>query len=118
MKKSWFKRAMVIALALVLVVTSLPEGTHAKTKLSITATTQEELDAALIAKNVSSILIKTDETADLKVNKGSYSKVVLTIEAPKATISNYGQFKKIIINKAKKFYERATGNSIYVNDDK
>ncbi len=121
MKKLWIKRVIAVALAMVLVFTSMPEIAQAKSnsqKLSVTVTTQEELNAALKMKDVSSILIKTSEKIDLKIKKGDYTKVKLTIESPKAAISNYGSFSQIVIKSAKRFYEAASGNDITVYDNK
>lgn len=57
-------------------------------------TTQEELDA-LLGSGVAKITLKTNSTGTFTIAKGDYSKVVLVIDAPYATVKNEGTFKSV-----------------------
>ena len=107
--------AMALTFALSGVI-STPTVASAATKKTVTVKTQKQLDAALKDKQVTSIVIKTSKNVTLKIEDGDYSKKTLTVTSPKATINNYGDFKKISVNDGKSFTDRGDGNSIVVKD--
>ena len=108
---------MVMALTFALSgVISTPTVASAAAKKTVTVKTQKQLDAALKDKKVTSIVIKTSKNVTLKIKDGDYSKKSLTVASPKATINNYGDFKKISVNDGKSFTDRGEGNNIVVKD--
>lgn len=107
--------AMALTFALSGVI-STPTVASAATKKTVTVKTQKQLDAALKDKQVTSIVIKTSKNVTLKIEDGDYSKKTLTVTSPKATINNYGDFKKISVNDGKYLIDRGESNSIVVKD--
>lgn len=93
-----------------------PSTAMAASSKTVTVTKQSQLDAALKDKKVTSIVIKTSKGIALKVKDGNYSKKSLIVSSPKATIKNYGDFKKIEIRDSKAVYDRGEGNNILVKD--
>lgn len=119
MKNKTTKRlfAAVMALTFALSGTVLtPATASAAASKTVTVKTQKQLDAALKDKKVTSIVIKTSKNVTLKIKDGNYGKKSLTVAAPKATVSNYGDFKKISVNDGKAFVDRGEGNNIVVKD--
>lgn len=78
-------------------------------------TTQEELNS-LLASGAPVITIKTDKEVNLTIAKGDYSKTKLTVDAPKADITNYGVFASIDIKQIKSdtWREEAVGNLLTI----
>lgn len=107
--------AMALTFALSGVI-STPTVASAATKKTVTVKTQKQLNAALKDKQVTSIVIKTSKNVTLKIEDGDYSKKTLTVTSPKATINNYGDFKKISVNDGKYLIDRGESNSIVVKD--
>ncbi len=84
----------------------------AKKVLSATVTNQSELNKALRDSAVKDIKIKSDDEK-IKIKKGSYSGVKLTINAAKANIINKGSdFDQIVIKSASSFTEMGDNNNI------
>lgn len=113
------KKVLAVAMALTFVLSNAvasPVVASAATKKTVTVKTQKQLDAALKDKKVTSIVIKTSKNVTLKIKDGDYGKKTLTVTSPKATINNYGDFKKISVNDGKSFTDRGEGNNILVKD--
>ena len=90
----------------------------AKKTVSETVTNQKELNKALRDAAVNNITIKSDEK-ELKIKKGSYGGVKLTINAAKANIINQGSdFDQITIKNASSFTENGDNNNIVSKDSK
>lgn len=106
---------MTVALVASTVVTQPSVASAAPTK-TVTVKTQKQLNAALKDKTVTEVVIKTDKNVTLKIEDRKYSKISLTVSSPKATINNYGDFKKITVNDGKTFTDRGDGNNILVKD--
>lgn len=106
---------MAVAFIASTVVTQ-PSVASAAAKKTVTVKTQKQLDAALKDKKVTDIVIKTSKNVTLKIKDGDYGKKTLTVTSPKATINNYGDFKKISVNDGKSFTDRGEGNNILVKD--
>lgn len=106
---------MTVALVVSTVVTQPSVASAAPTN-SVTVKTQKQLNAALKDKTVTEVVIKTDKNVTLKIEDRKYSKISLTVASPKATINNYGDFKKITVNDGKTFTDRGDGNNILVKD--
>lgn len=106
---------MAVAFIASTVVTQ-PSVASAAAKKTVTVKTQKQLDAALKDKKVTDIVIKTSKNVALKIKDGDYGKKTLTVTSPKATINNYGDFKKISVNDGKSFTDRGEGNNILVKD--
>ena len=106
---------MAVALVASTVVTQPSVASAAPTK-TVTVKTQKQLNAALKDKTVTEVVIKTDKNVTLKIEDRKYSKISLTVSSPKATINNYGDFKKITVNDGKTFTDRGDGNNILVKD--
>lgn len=85
---------------------------------TVTVSTQKKLDSALKDKKVTNITIKTSAKKTFTLKKGKYAGKVLTINSPKATISNAANFKTIEVKDAAKLTEGAKGNTIKVTDSK
>ncbi len=100
-----------------LVVTGIvpPTTAMAATK-TVTIKTQAQLEAALKDKKVTQIVIKTSKGAKFTIKDGDYGKKSLIVSSPKATVNNYGDFKKVELRDAKTVYDRGDGNSIVVKD--
>ena len=101
MRNKQSKRLLAMAMALTFAlsgVISTPVVASAAAKKTVTVKTQKQLDAALKDKQVTSIVIKTSKNVTLKIKDGDYGKKTLTVTSPKATINNYGDFKKISVN--------------------
>ena len=79
---------------------------------------QKELDKALKAGKVSTVLINSKKDIKLTIPKGDYSGQEVVVDAPKASIHNYGVFKKVTIRALKdhNWHEFAKGNKINVYD--
>ncbi len=119
MENNKAKRLLTLTMALAFVMSSvgiMPTAVNAASAKTVTVKTQKQLDAALKEKQVTSIVIKTSKNVTIQIKDGDYSKKNLAIAAPKATINNYGDFKKISINDGKTIYERGVDNYIVVND--
>ena len=119
--KNMTKRLFAGLLAAAMVFTSAPmtQAEAAKKKaVTITVTTQAELNAALAKKGVTSIVIKTKNNVTLKLTNAA-SKAKLVVDAPNARISNSAKLAGITIKDAKAFTEKSVkGNSITVSDKK
>ena len=113
-----FRTILATMLALVLIVTSMPMSETQAASKTITVSTTAELKAALKSMTSGTIKIVTDEKATITIPKGSYPNIKIIIDAPKATVTNKGTFKKMTVEDAKKLTEKASGNTITVNDDK
>ena len=79
--------------------------------------TQKELEAALKTKNLSKLTIKTDDEAAFTIPEGTYNKVALVVDAPKADVTNNAKFKSVAIKAIKPdtYRENAKGNTITVS---
>lgn len=79
--------------------------------------TQKELEAALKTKNLSKLTIKTDDEAAFTIPEGTYNKVALVVDAPKADVTNNAKFKSVAIKAIKPdtYRENAKGNTIIVS---
>lgn len=108
--------AGLLVTAMVVTGTVIPSTTAQAKAKSVTIKTQKQLDAALKDPKVTSITIKTSKGIDLKIKTGDYGKKNLVINAPKATVNNYGNFKKISIQDGKTVYDRGKANNIAVSD--
>ncbi|MFW5672657.1 MAG: hypothetical protein ACOCM8_10295, partial [Acetivibrio ethanolgignens] len=84
--------------------------------ISKTVSTQKELETALKTKNLTKLTIQTEDEITFTIPEGSYNKVALTVDAPKADIVNFGKFKSINIKaiKADTWKENASGNTIKI----
>lgn len=111
------KKILCIVLALVLAFSVKPMDAEAASK-NIIVSTQKKLETALKDKKITKITIKTKKTISLNIKNGTYAKKTIIIDAPKATITNKGNFKKISITDAKTFTEKTSGNQITVTDSK
>jgi hypothetical protein len=108
--------AGVMVAALVVTGTVLPTTTAQAASKTVTVKTQAQLNAALKNKKVTSIIIKTSKSASFKIKAGDYGNKKLTINSPKATINNLGQWKQIAIKDSKTVYDKALNNKIVVSD--
>ena len=66
--------------------------------------TQKELEAVLKTKNLSKLTIKTDDEAAFTIPEGTYNKVALVVDAPKADVTNNAKFKSVAIKAIKPEY--------------
>lgn len=105
--------AGLMAAAMILTATPVTASAAAK---SVTVKTQAQLNAALKNPKVTTIVIKTPKGITFKVKAGDYENKKLVIAAPKATVNNYGDFKKVSIHDAKVVYDRGAANQITVSD--
>lgn len=125
--KQLFKRFVVFAVVLTLILGLMPGGSaqaakKKKTK-TITVTTQEELVAALKKYKSSgstvTIKIETTEKSTFTLNaKYSSDLIKIVVDAPNATFKSKATVSSITINEAKSVKEYASGNKITVNDEK
>lgn len=85
-------------------------------KISKTVSTQKELETALKTKNLTKLTIQTEEEITFTIPEGTYDKVALTVDAPKADVINFGKFKSINIKaiKPNTWKENASGNAIKI----
>ena len=68
---------------------------------NVIASTQKDIDRLLKSDKVCAITIKTKKDVELTIPSGDYSDKKLTVDAPNATILNYGTFKKVNIKSIK-----------------
>ena len=122
MKSKFVTRVAAGVLTFAMVATTVAGGclptcaaTKDTAKKIITVSTQKQLNAALKNNNVKRIIIKTKKAVKFKISSVSNSKK-LTINAPKATVVNGGNFKKVLIKDAKKYTELGKANAITVSD--
>lgn len=82
------------------------------------ATTQEQLDVLLATEHITQITLSINTEQKIIIHEGDFSDRNLIVNAPKADISNYGQFKNITINSAANttWEENAVNNSIEIKD--
>lgn len=112
------KRLLALALSVAMAATMTPVTTaHAASKKSVTVSTQAELTKALKTKGVTKITIKTAKAVKFTVNKGKYS-AKLEMNAPKASMTNYGTWSDVTVADAKAYTEKAKNNTIVVKDKK
>lgn len=119
MKNKTIKKLVAGCMAAAFLFTGIaanPVVTCAAAKKTVTVKTQKQLDAALKDTKVTDIVIKTSKTISLKIKDGDYEKKSLSVSAPKATINNYGDFKKITVTDGKSLTDRGDGNNIVIND--
>ena len=83
---------------------------------SITVTNEKQLAAALKDNKVTRITIKTSKKASITIPTGKYAKKQLVIDAPKATITNKGNFRAISISDANEYTEKGEANKITIKD--
>lgn len=83
---------------------------------SVTVTNEKQLTAALKENKVTKITIKTSKNATIKIPTGKYAKKQLVIDAPKATITNKGNFRAISISDANEYTEKGEANKITIKD--
>ena len=88
----------------------------AAVNVSKTVSTQKELETALKTKNLTKLTIQTEDEAAFTIPEGTYDKVALTVDAPKADVINFGKFKSINIKaiKPNTWKENASGNAIKI----
>ncbi len=88
----------------------------AAVNVSKTVSTQKELETALKTKNLTKLTIQTEDEAAFTIPEGTYDKVALTVDAPKADIINFGKFESINIKaiKPNTWKENASGNAIKI----
>jgi len=81
-----------------------------------TAATQAELEEALKNTSITTLKIETQNDATFNIPAGTYTNVDLTVNAPKADVTNEGTFKSIKIDAIKDstWTEKAKGNKINV----
>ena len=111
MKNRFVTRVAAGALTFAMVATTVVGGysdVYAATKTGtvkkvVTVSTQKKLNAALKKDHVKRVIIKTKKAADFKISSVSYYKKNLTVNAPKSTVVNYGDFKKVYVKDAKKY---------------
>lgn len=108
--------AGLMVTALVLTGGVVPPTTALAATKTVNIKTQKQLQAALKDPNVTKIVIKTSKGTKFTIEDGDYGKKSLVIESPKATVNNYGDFKKIDLKDAKTVYDRGDGNKITVRD--
>ena len=108
--------AGLMVTALVMTGTVIPPTTAQAATKSVTIKTQKQLNEALKNPKVTSIVIKTAKGATFKIKNGDYGKKNLIINSPKATIDNYGSFKKISIQDGMTVYDADAKNQIAVSD--
>ncbi|WP_051411144.1 sugar-binding protein [Acetivibrio clariflavus] len=89
-----------------------------KISTEVEVSSQKELENALKSSKSSTILINSKKDVKLTIPKGDYSEKELVVDAPKASIHNYGVFKKVTIRALKdhNWHEFAKGNKITVYD--
>ncbi|MBR4725516.1 MAG: hypothetical protein IK071_07025 [Lachnospiraceae bacterium] len=110
-----FTRLLAVVLAFVLVFGSIPAAAASK---SITVKTQSSLNSALTSGKYTKITIKTSDKISFKIGDGKYTKIELYVKAANATVENSAVFKKIVIDDASVFTEKAIGNTIKVANKK
>lgn len=90
-----------------------------KVSNNVKATTQQDINRLLKAKNASTITIDTKKDVVLKIPAGVYSSKKLVVNAKNATIENKGTFDSIEIRAIKlhTWKEFAQNNKIYVRCD-
>ena len=78
--------------------------------------TQAELENVLRSGASGKITFTTSASGRIIIPNGTYSGVTLVVNAPNATIENYGVFKTITLTdcNSNNWYERARGNNIVV----
>lgn len=81
--------------------------------LAVTVKSQAELDAALKV-NEPKVVTIGDFAGTLTIAEGNYDQIELEVDAPQATITNYGKFKTITIRAiaSNTWNEKGDGNSI------
>ncbi len=108
--------ALLIAAALCLSLFT-PAAASAKAKKSASASSQKELKKQLSSKDNTAVAFSNKTLGKLKVAKGKYAKTV-SFAAPKAAVTNSGQFSGITISDCKKFIEKASNNTLTIKDKK
>ena len=117
--KRVFNSALAVFLAIVMVLLSVPyDAQAAADKSSVSVSTQVQLAKALANKSIRTITIKTANVVKFTVSNKNYTSKTLVISSAKATVSNGGILKKLIVTDALTVIENAKGNSITVNDTK
>lgn len=120
MRNKTISRLLAVSMSLVFALTSAvtaPIVASAAPTNSVIVKTQKQLNAALKDKAVNEVVLKTNKSVAVKISIGDYSDKTLTIASPKATINNYGDFKKITLKDGKSFTDRGVGNIIVVKDN-
>lgn len=81
---------------------------------------KEQLEKALVAKNINEITLSTDKDINLVIKKGDYRDKSLIVDAPNAEIENFAVFKDVTIAAIKEntWSENAQGNSFHVTSIK
>ncbi len=87
--------------------------------VAVEVSTQEELTKALANSKLTNLTIE-QAVKSLEIPEGTYDKVDLVVDAPDATIVNYGTFKSIEIKAvaADTYIEKGKGNNISVTAKK
>lgn len=120
MEKRMAKKLMACMLSVSMafggVAAGAPNEAQAATKKSVTVVAQTELDQVLKNSKVTKITVKTQKAVSLSVEKGDYKDKTLVLSGKKITLKNAGRFKKISIQDAKQFTEKADNNTISVTD--
>ncbi|MHB8131196.1 MAG: InlB B-repeat-containing protein, partial [Mobilitalea sp.] len=117
--KRIYKSTIAVLLVIAMVLSSIPQTTQAAVaKTSKTVYNQAQLTAALADKNIETITIQTSVALKFTVPSKAYKTKTLVINSSKASITNSGIFKKIIVTNAKTITENAKGNSLTLNDNK
>ena len=82
----------------------------------VKVSSERELEQALKAGKARKIIIDSKKVIKLTIPQGDYSGQELIVDAPKASIHNYGVFKKVTIRALKdhQWHEFAKGNKINV----
>ena len=117
--KRIYKSTIAVLLVIAMVLSSIPQTTQAAVaKTSKIVYNQAQLTAALADKNIETITIQTSDALKFTVPSKAYKTKTLVINSSKASITNSGIFKKIIVTNAKTITENAKDNSLTLNDNK
>lgn len=80
---------------------------------------QADLEKALSSKMLTKVTFHSESAGQVTIPAGDYTDKTLEIYAPKAEVTNSGQFEKVIINAiASNTYEENASNVIYFNAEK
>ena len=109
-------KSCVAALSAAVVLTAMPAQVNAAPTKSVTVSTQKSLNAALKNSKVGTITIKTSKDIKISIPKGKFTSKSVVMNASKASLTNNGTLKGMIIKSAKIVTEKADNNKINITD--
>ena len=106
--------AFISVIAMVLIVNTVQ--VRAYSGETVRVSNAKEMQAAIKQKDVGTIIFRTEAQISITIKSADAAKnIELIVDAPFATVTNKAVFRRINIQSVNEFFEKASGNDIYLS---